>query len=161
MKSIAFTLKKEILFLIMAVTLSSCDNFLEVTPTDQVSDQTLWQTTENADLFLNNVYGAIPAPFNSSDPWENFSDNSINGIANRFSSATYANSGYTPSNGPSQWDNYTSIRKANVFIKGVTESTLPDSWKKLRLAEARYLRAYFHALLWASHGKVPIVNEGT
>ncbi len=159
MKSVTFTLLKEITYLLLALALFSCDRSIEVIPTDQVSDQTLWQNTENADLFLNDVYGSIPAPFNSPDPWENFSDNSINGIANRFSSAVYANSGYTPSNGPSQWDNYNGIRKCNVFIKSVTGSELPETWKKLRLGEARYLRAYYHMLLWTSHGSVPIIDE--
>lgn len=148
--------------LIIAVIVSgmvSCDSFLDVIPKDQVSDQTLWQSTENADLFLNNIYSALPGPFNSGDPLENYSDNAINGISGRYSTTVYGNSSYTPANGPSQWGNYANIRKCNLFIQKVAESQLPDEWKKVRSGEARFLRAYFYTLLALHHGGVPVITD--
>ena len=137
----------------------SCSDFLEVSPTDQVSDETLWQSTGNADLFLNNVYAGLPGPFATDDPWENFSDNAINGVSGRYSATVYASSIYTASNAPSQWGHYVNIRKCNLFIKKVTASALPDDWKKTRLGEARFLRAYYYMLLWTYHGGVPIITD--
>ena len=46
-----------------------------------------------------------------------------------------------------------------MFIKNVTASELPDDYKKLRLAEARFLRAYFYHQLWMAYGGVPIIDE--
>src|SRR5690606_5790149 len=58
-----------------------------------------------------------------------------------------------------QWDQFNNIRKCNVFISKVEESTLDENWKKLRLAEARFLRAYFYSLLWTTYGGVPIITD--
>lgn len=151
-----------IIVLLMAsyvVSINSCADSLNVVPKDQISDETLWTTPDNADLFLNNIYSAIPSFASSGDPLENFSDNSINGVAGRYSSTVYGNSSYTSSNGPSQWGHYSNIRKCNLFIEKVTDSDLDESWKKLRIAEARFLRAYFYSLLTLHHGGVPIITQ--
>ncbi len=137
----------------------SCSDFLEVESKEQVSDATLWQTTGNADLFLNNVYTGIPGPFNTFDPGENFTDNAMNGVNGQTSRTLYANSVYTASNSPSVWGLYSSIRASNVFIEKAGASTLPDAWKKVRLAEARFVRAYYYMLLWTNYGGVPIIED--
>jgi len=46
-----------------------------------------------------------------------------------------------------------------LFIEKATASDLPESWKKVRLAEARFLRAYFYSLLWTYYGGVPIITD--
>ncbi len=144
--------------LVSSLTMYSCSKFLDVVPRDQVSDGTLWTNTANADLFLNDIYASIPT-LDTNDPWENFSDNSMNGQAGRVSTTIYGPGIYTPSNTPNRWGQYTNIRKCNLFIEKVTASTLPDDWKTLRLAEARFLRAYFYSLLWTYHGGVPIITD--
>lgn len=138
---------------------SACSEFLEVESKSQVSDQTLWTSKANADLFLNNVYAGLPGPFNTYDPGENWTDNAMNGLNGPVSRVLYANSTYTAANAPSQWEHYGNIRKANLFITKVTESSLPDDWKAQRLAEARFLRAYYYMLLWTYHGGVPIITD--
>lgn len=147
-------------FIILSLSLSfsSCNKFLDVLPKDQVADATLWSSSANADLFLNDIYASVPTLI-TSDPWENFSDNSMNGQAGRVSTNIYGPSIYTPSNAPNKWSLYTSIRKANLFIEKVGASALEENWKKLRLAEARFLRAYFYSILWTYHGGVPIITD--
>lgn len=147
------------ILLLLSLGLFSCSDFLEVTPKDQVSDADLWQTTGNADLFLNNVYAGLPGPFNTFDPWENFTDNAMNGVNGQVSRTLYANSVYTASNAPNYWSQYTNIRKCNLFIEKVEASDLPEDWKKQRLAEARFVRAYYYMLLWTHHGGVPIITD--
>lgn len=145
---------------ILAIALhTSCNRFLEVTPTDQVSDATLWVDKENADLFLNNIYASINGPFSTFDPEENWSDNSMNGVNGQFSHAVYAISAYTPDNSVTRWGYYAAIRKCNLFLERIDQSSLDPTWKKLRSAEARFLRAYFYSILWTSHGGVPIVTK--
>ncbi|MCF2517009.1 RagB/SusD family nutrient uptake outer membrane protein [Dyadobacter sp. CY351] len=147
------------LLICLFLTQLSCSKFLEVESREQVSDATLWQTTGNADLFLNNVYSGLPGPFNTYDPGENFTDNAMNGVNGTASRTLYANSVYTPSNTPNVWNLYNSIRAANLFISKATASPLADDWKKLRLAEARFVRAYYYMLLWTNHGGVPIITD--
>ncbi|GEP97541.1 RagB/SusD family nutrient uptake outer membrane protein [Chitinophaga cymbidii] len=149
---------RALLICMLSFSFQACNKFLDVKPKDQVTDETLWSTTANADLFLNDVYASVPTLI-TSDPWENFSDNSLNGQAGRVSTNLYGPSIYTPSNAPNKWGLYTSIRKANLFIEKVTASALEESWKKVRLAEARFLRAYFYSILWTYHGGVPIITD--
>ena len=152
-----FNLK--MLLLISVLALNSCKKFLEVTPNDQVADNSAWGNTQTADLFLNDIYASVPGPFTVPDPEENWTDNTMAGVPSYYSITTYANSIYTPSNAPSYWTQYTNIRKANLFIEKVSASTLLDSWKKQRLGEARFLRAYFYLLLWTHYGGVPIITD--
>lgn len=149
---------RALLICMLSFSFQACNKFLDVKPKDQVTDETLWSTTANADLFLNDVYASVPTLI-TSDPWENFSDNSLNGQAGRVSTNIYGPSIYTPSNAPNKWGLYTSIRKANLFIEKVTASALEENWKKVRLAEARFLRAYFYSILWTYHGGVPIITD--
>ncbi len=147
-----------VLVLLLAGMMIACNDVLDVVPKEQISNEQVWAETANADLFLNDVYLAVPTLF-PWDPIENFSDNSITGQNGNTSLVLYAQSNYTPSNAPNQWNRYSAIRKCNVFIENVSASSLDEDWKKLRLAEARFLRAYFYSLLWTYHGGVPIVTE--
>lgn len=147
-----------VIILSVSFCITSCKKFLEVVPKGQVSDLTLWATKDNADLFLNNIYASIPS-LDVGDPWENFSDNALNGQAGRTSTNVYGPGIYTPANTPNKWGQYNNIRKCNLFIDRVTASSLPDDWKKVRLAEARFLRAYFYSILWTYHGGVPLITD--
>jgi hypothetical protein len=152
-------LNGKVALLFMLLGIFSCDKFLEVEPKDQISDTSVWTDSGTADLFLNNVYSGIPGPFNTFDPWENYTDNAMNGVNGLDSRVLYSPSVYTPSNAPNWWGQYANIRRANLFIEKVTDSTLPDTWKKPKIAEARYLRAYYYQLLWTAHGGVPIITN--
>lgn len=148
---------KQLVLVLTTVVLVSCDNYLEVESKSQVSDQSLWSTTENADLFLNNVYAGLSGPFTTDDPEENWTDNSMASRVGPPSRTLMALSNYAANNAPSRWGLYTQIRKANVFIEKVNAADLSEDWKKLRLAEARFLRAYYYSSLWMAYGGVPLV----
>ena len=152
-------LNKMIALLFLIVSLGSCKKILEVQPKDQVTASALFESTNNADLFLNNIYAGLQGPFNTYDPTENFTDNSMNGVNGVVSRVLYATSVYTPSNAPSYWGLYNQIRASNLFISKVSASTLDDAWKKQRLGEARFLRAYFYQVLWTHYGGVPLITN--
>ncbi|WP_414617420.1 RagB/SusD family nutrient uptake outer membrane protein [Dyadobacter sp. 32] len=160
MRSITQNIYSVIAVLAFAGLLTSCEKYLDVSPTDQVSDNNAWQTTGNADLFLNDIYGALSGSFTTNDPDESFSDNTMRGSSSGYSFTAYAKSSYTPGSVRDDWTtNYTKIRKCNLFIEKITASTLTDTWKKMRIAEARFLRAYFYQILWTRYGGVPIITE--
>jgi hypothetical protein len=143
----------------------SLDDSLSVTPHDRLTGDVVFASTSTADLFLNDIYNSLPDGNNWYDPFENWSDNSICGYnwVNSRNEALQAT--YTPSTidfGQAlnlDWaTNYGYIRKCNVFIANVTSSALPADYKKVRLAEARFLRAYFYHLIWMAYGGVPIIT---
>lgn len=144
----------------------SLDESLDVTPRDQLTDATVWVDAGTADLFLNDIYGQLPDGNNWYDPFDNWSDNSICGFGWPLSRTQAQQANYTPSTlafwtgVPYEWGtNYSNIRKTNIFITKVSTSPLKDDYKKLRVAEARFLRAYFYHLLWMGYGGVPLITE--
>lgn len=142
-----------------SLMLFSCEEFLTIEPTTQVGDETLWSNEGNADLFLNNIYSGLPGSFTTHDPPENWSDNSMSAHSWGYSTTTIKTAIYTADDAPSQWGHYNDIRKANLFIAKVNAGGLSEDWKKKRLGEARFLRAYYYMLLWTHHGGVPIITD--
>jgi hypothetical protein len=166
MKKSLLNISGKIVLLLLITGIVSCKKFLDITPSDQVTDGTVWSNTTNADLFLNQVYAGlglhsnlINAQFNNTDPDEDKTDNE-QAKPTYTSTIGYKKSAYTPASPGQQnlWGYYNYIRKANMFIEKVTASTLPDSYKKLRIAEARFLRAYYYMYLWTYYGGVPIIT---
>jgi len=153
-----------ILFIILGCACKK-DDSLDVIPRDRLSDATVWTDPSTADVFLNDIYGKLPDGNNWWDPMDNWTDNSVCGYSWPESRNVIQQAAYTPSTlsfglVPLDWrTNYANIRKCNVFIKSVTESELTDEYKTSRLAEARFLRAYFYHLLWMTYGGVPVVTD--
>ncbi|MRG46895.1 RagB/SusD family nutrient uptake outer membrane protein [Chitinophaga sp. SYP-B3965] len=152
---------------------TACDESLDIEPTDQLTDASVWKTPTNAGLFLNDIYNSLnPGPQStvftnvpsevSNDPLDNFSDNSLSGpIAGIPSYVNFAQGSYGPSTPifTPHWKNmYTNIRKCNVFIANVTASSFDDATKKGMLAQAKFLRAYYYKSLMDIYGGVPIIT---
>lgn len=168
------TMKKPIYLIITFVFLVSCnDNFLDVSPTDQLTDATLWSSPENANLFLNDIYDNLNAgPWGrhwlglpleiTSDPLENLSGNSIAGNLGNPSVNLFADGTYGPSNPyfRDQWEKmYENIRKTNVFITRISESDFKEETRNNMVAQARFLRAYFYKQLIDLYGGVPLITS--
>jgi hypothetical protein len=144
----------------------SLDESLDITPQDRLTDNAVFSDANTADLFINDIYGQLPDGNNMYDPFDNWSDNSICGFSWPLSRGIAQRGNYTPSTLafwtglPYDWgQNYTNIRKANLFISKITSSTLPDDYKKKRLAEVRFLRSFFYHQLWMAYGGVPLIKE--
>lgn len=156
-----------------ALTLAACED-LEITPSDRLSDASIWNDARTADLFLNDIYfnlnaGPYPTVWTnlpsevSNDPLDNFTDNATYGPDAGPASALLFNSGsYNPSNTlfNNQWKNmYANIRRCNLFIERVSASHYVKATKTSMLAQARFLRAYFYKQLIDLYGGVPIITK--
>jgi len=143
----------------------SLDESLNVTPHDRLTDATVWTDPATADVFLNAIYGQLPDGNNWYDPFDNWSDNSICGYSWVVSRWEAQQAIYTPATLsfdqlPYTWSGlYTNVRACNVFIKNVSASTLDTAYKRLRGAEARFLRAFFYHELWMLCGGVPVITD--
>ena len=138
----------------------ACSDYLDLSPTNRVTDEIAWTNSNNADMFLTNIYAGLPRAYNTADPVDNFSDDAIAGPVNQYSRTTFALSNYNSSNAPNYWtSNYANIRKCNLFLEKAGTSALDDEWKRVRIAEARFLRAYFYHILWMHYGGIPVITE--
>lgn len=165
--------------LLLSFILFSCNKeFLEITPTDQLSAESIFADKAGADVFLNDIYNNIPDEEGGNyyvyDPFENYGDNAVSGFhwAESFvlgTTKSYGPAVYNPGlynhtypAMPFMYDHiFTGIRKCNLFIKKVNEnhSNFPDDWKVKRLAEARFLRAFYYHFAWMAYGGIPIITE--
>jgi starch-binding outer membrane protein, SusD/RagB family len=152
------------------VTLVSCKPDLEVVPRDQISDLTVWGNSTNADLFLNDIYNNLPEINTETQLLDQYTDNQYVGAEWMWGRTTIATATINPNNippGPGEnggmwvWNTtYARIRKCNLFIQKVTESNdLDDEYKASRIAEARFLRAFFYHYLWLAYGGVPVITD--
>ncbi len=158
------------IFLVCSIATVSCkkslDESLDVAPRDRLTNASVWTDVSTADVFLNDIYGQLPDGNNYYDPLDNWTDNSICGFAWPFSRNVIQQSNYTSATNALEgnlslsWSTYYGyIRKCNVFIENVTASPLSDDYKVKRIAEARFLRAYFYHLLWMTYGGLPIITQ--
>src|SRR5690606_34921745 len=140
---------RALIWIAVMTAVPACSDYLDLSPTNRVTDEIAWTNSNNADMFLNNIYAGLPRAYNTADPVDNFSDDAIAGPVNQYSRTTFALSNYNSSNAPNYWTgNYANIRKCNLFLEKAGASALDEEWKRVRIAEARFLRAYFYHILW-------------
>jgi hypothetical protein len=141
------------------------DESLDVVPGNSLTNASVWSSSSTADVFLNTIYGYLPDGNNQYDPFDNWSDNSICGFAWPVSRTEAQQANYTPSTLsfdqlPYTWGTlYRNIRACNVFIANVSTSALDTGYKRSKIAESRFLRAFFYQELWMAYGGVPVITN--
>jgi len=165
-------------WVLLLFIVSSCSNdFLEVTPRNQLSAETVFSDQSGADLFLNDIYGSLPDEEGKSynyDAFENWGDNAVCSFHWSMSwTLSVARSYGAGSLNPGLYNHdypampfmynhtYARIRKCNLFLKLVAEhaDNFPTEWRAQREAEVRFLRVYFYHQLWMAYGGVPLVTD--
>ena len=154
-------MKERLLFIfiiLFSLTFLSCDDYLEMTPDEDLTIAEVFSYRPYAEAFLSNIYTALTdeAEFNlftgSSDEME---------IAYGGHPSHLINSGaWNPSNAINFWDdNYAAIRKCNIFLENVdnvpTNREEIQNWK----GEAYFLRAYFYFQLIRLYGPVILLDH--
>jgi hypothetical protein len=166
----------------------SCKDYLEVTPKDELSTESVFQSEAGADLFLNSIYDYQPDVekragndrFNKGGPnydnmeflapWYVGRHRFITSIRRSEDRALNADSrsgktGYYNHNYPAVIHHYEVlvqiIRSCNFFIESIEENkeNYSDEWFTMRKAEARSLRAFFYHYVWMAYGGVPLITE--
>ena len=174
---------KKIIYIILVFNIGilfSCgDEFLDVTPRNELTDITFWKTENDATLALNGCYRLWEAYANialfdgASDNGYEKSNFGFISLANgTLTAANYNVNGswldwfhYADENGggdvaaSANWFPYTRIRKYNNFLTNIDNVPM-DAAKKLQyIAEVRFLRAYDYFWKVMLHGDMPLVTE--
>lgn len=160
------------LVLFAALGFVSCNDWLELTPPDRVSDKAAWESQAATDLYVNNFYEYISIYGQFGD--QQFQGNLTEGLTETFkygSPILGSRAGdsnhyvFTPetmsSNGSMLdcWTNtYTRIRRVNEFLAAMEEySTYSDEVNTLYEAQARFFRAFLYFQLAKRHGGEVII----
>ncbi|SHE74968.1 Starch-binding associating with outer membrane [Arenibacter palladensis] len=127
----------------------SCDKVLDKTPLDTISSNVFWLSENDFKLAANDLYGDIDLSTTTD----------VNSI-DYYNGSTVSNGTLQPSNTDGNiWANaYTRIRRANDLIENAATSAVDEPVKNRYVAEARFFRAFYHALLVKRYGDVPYVD---
>ena len=142
-----------------------CESVLDKDPLDRISEVSVWQDVNLADAYLTDIYAR--ANFRGlGDSHVGFGlIAGMGGEMTQFAPWQEPNTAIiTPMNsetlyGPLNYWRYNDIRKINIFIQQVEPSEAFDAeYKTKRLAEARWLRAYFYFNMAIRYGGVPLIT---
>lgn len=148
--------------IISAIALfSSCSDILDIAPSDKITDAAVWTDANLVSAYQVELYNCVQNGFRSWNDWLS------KGTDETYPSINWGPSMYqcgemTPDNIGSldYWNTgYQYIRKINLFIEKMDNTTLNMSNKDCLVAEAKFLKAWIYFQLITRYGGVPIVNE--
>jgi len=165
----------KIVFLLGIVSLVGCDEFLDTTPTDRISDKLVWESESNVQMYIiNGFYPYIDryGVFGSSQ----FTGSLTEGLTETLKYGSYvpgATAGnanlyvFTPETMSSTgnllgtWgDTYERIRRVNEFLVGLEQySQLDEATNLLYEGQARFFRAFLYFQLAKRHGGPNVMAE--
>ena len=167
-------MKKRILTYITSISLffsvSGCGDYLDVVPDNIAVIEEAFETRENALRFLATLYGYLPPFAETSNPALASGDEiSVNdNVSRNWASRRISRGGQnviSPDLG--YWGNrgtvrnlFIALRDCNIFLENVDKPFDLTEDEKIRwIAEAKFLKAYFHFYLMRMYGPIPIIKE--
>ncbi|HEU5148772.1 MAG TPA: RagB/SusD family nutrient uptake outer membrane protein [Chryseosolibacter sp.] len=142
---------KNYIAVVIVLLSAGCEKSLDLTPKDEVSDASFWQTPAHFKLAANDFYFSLQPAHNYTDIT---SDIAFGAGANAVSNGTYL---ATPNS--EVWnDAYTGIRGVNYLLEKAEESPLGDEIDRW-VGEALFFRAYYYWKLTKTFGGVPLITE--
>ncbi len=169
---------KKLVVILCVLICSSCSDFLDRDPHDQLSSGSFWQDRDDFEMALTAIYGFMhgltEGPWDNPTTgmwayllpnWDNITDNSY-GQHGYGSSKQIASGDISSTTGGYIEGVYTvcyqGIARINLFLQqlGQYEGTdLPEGEKQTAEAEARFFRAFYYFQLYSLYGDVPLVLE--
>ncbi|MFC6997099.1 RagB/SusD family nutrient uptake outer membrane protein [Rufibacter roseus] len=147
---------------VLSISLTACNNDLDLYPESRFTDANYWTTTEKALSVLNTAYSQMYR----SDYYfynEGMSDNAYNGRGDQNGVASLAAGSYDPSLGriSDEWGyHYAGIKTCHIFLENVDRVASMDPALKERMkAEARFIRAFHYFYLMTWYGSVPLFER--
>ena len=122
----------------LVVGFSSCSDFLDRYPQEELSDGSFWKTPKDAEMAVSNLYNYLPSP-NTQDEDIN-TDNAVMGI--KWAAGNISKGIYDPAD--QGWsDEYANIRQCNLILSKIDEiSNYPETDKNKVLGQVYFFRAY-------------------
>ncbi|MDP3452539.1 MAG: RagB/SusD family nutrient uptake outer membrane protein [Bacteroidales bacterium] len=165
------------LLLLMGVILPGCNKFLDMNPTDRLSDKMVWQNAESVELYVNgfypyiNIYGAfgdgdsqvgLTEGLTETLKYGSMTPGTHVGFANIVAYADGGMAAPTAAFHLGMWDVlYTRIRRVNEFLFGLKQygTGLNESTRLRFEAEARFFRGFLYFQLIKRSGDVILYDE--
>lgn len=157
--------------LVLLVFITSCQkDVLDKQPLDLITENVVWNDQALIDAYLTGVYSKMCV-------WDKDNNNAANArtwwyteidqIADECPGSGFKQGGIKSTSTPLPWwdgtgnniSAYAVIRDLNIFIERVPASPLDESFKKVRVAEAKFIRAYNYFAMVIRYGGVPLITQ--
>lgn len=150
-------MKKNYLYIVASAALlsfSSCSDFLDRYPQDELSDGSFWKTPKDAEMAVTDLYAVLPTWDTDEDI---NSDNAVHGI--KWAAGNVSKGIYDPADFGWSGD-YGAIRQANLLFEKIDEIPgYPQDDKNKVLGQAHFFRGYVYFGLIRSYGDVPYIDK--
>jgi hypothetical protein len=167
---------KRIHYYLFLLSFCACDSYLDIVPDNIATIDYAFRDRAGAESFLATCYYYMPnigTPANDPglmggddswslvDSWANSKTGNYNNYnikLNQNSNSPYANFWEGLNQGR---DLYQGIRDCNIFLENIGKvgPDLSESDKIRWIAEAKFLKAYYHYYLWRAYGPIPLIRE--
>lgn len=159
-------IKQHIFLIGTFLSIMSCNSFLDVVPDNVATIDIAFNSRVNAERFFFTLYGYMPAHASIENPallagdeiWVN------NFVSENWAGLNIARGNQGVTN-PflDYWSNYdifVAIRDCNIFLQNINKPEDLDPFERNRwIAEAKFLKAYYHFWLLRMYGPIPILRE--
>ncbi|MCK0123781.1 RagB/SusD family nutrient uptake outer membrane protein [Gelidibacter sp. F2691] len=150
---------KIIFLLSILVFTSSCEDYLDKSPLNVVSDNDVWMDPNAIDAYMVNLYENMQVEdFNYEVIAQAGYLSTVTDIAVRSYGWGGQNDPIVPSNAYGWWG-YGSVRKVNVFLEQIATANVDESLRQRYLAEGHFIRAFYYFSMVKRYGGVPIITE--
>jgi starch-binding outer membrane protein, SusD/RagB family len=164
MKNIKFKL---LTVLALVLLFSSCDqDILNLSPTDQLSDDSVWEDPALIDLYLSDVYRQL---HHGLDEVKLAALTDDMHFIHGYGTIDILQGNWSPSNLGAlgrgdlrqyRWGHlYSAIRQANNILANIEEANVSDEFRDNIKGETHFLRAFFYHNLVRVYGGVPIITD--
>lgn len=161
---------KFIASLLLVFTIGSCGQYIDVVPDNIAVIEGAFETRESALRFLATLYSYLPPFAGINNPALAAGDEiSVNDNVSRDWASRRISRGGQNVTSPSlgYWGNtgtvrnlFIALRDCNIFLANIDKPfDLKEFEKKKWIAEAKFLKAYFHFYLMRMYGPLPIIRE--
>jgi starch-binding outer membrane protein, SusD/RagB family len=164
-------MKKLLIFFAIIISCISCnDDLLDITSKDKIADDAVWNDEQLIRAYHNALYNGIPHGFYI-HMYSKYTDEAYNSSPTGWGAGTLV-AGYTADNITNvgegdywggylyYWNRgYEYIRKINVFLEKMGETSFEFEDMDQLIGEAKFLRAFIYFNLIERFGGVPIVDQ--
>jgi hypothetical protein len=140
--------------MIMALTMTSCEDFLNQPPYDDFTDEEFWKDESQARSFMYGFYTSVFSGFGTGTSHGPFlmGETSNDDFVSAVEQTDFAPLSVPESDG--SWS-FTNIRKANYVLENIDRIDANQAAKNHWRGVARFMRAYYYSNLVFRYGDVP------
>lgn len=134
--------------ILVTITFTSCDDFLETEPMDKLVPNTFFQTEKDLELYTNSFYQRmIPGGL------EVVQSDELGEFTSKNQSPTFIAGNYSSVN-EGAWS-WTDLRNINYFLENYDNEVIPEEARNHYAGIARFFRAWFYFEKVKRYGDVP------